>query len=136
MRKVFVLILGTTIVTGCIYVSWTFYLRWVDNRAFVRRLEERKAARDRAVVDAYGAGRLTILGFYAIPAIIRPGKTAQLCYSVSNSESVRIEPPVKNVWSSLSRCVEVSPTTDTAYTLIAEDSEGNTKTASITIKVH
>ncbi len=135
MRKVFGFTwVGITVM--CIYIGWVFYSRWSDNRALIRSLEERKAAQDRAVVEAYGGGSLTILGFYATPTTIHPGKTAQLCYSVSNAQSVRIEPPVENVWPSFSRCVEVTPRSDTAYKLIAEDSTGNAKTASVIVKVH
>ena len=135
MRKVYG-ITWVSVTVACIYLGWVFYSRWSENRAFIRSLEERKAAQDRAVVEKYGGGRRTILGFYATPPTIRPGETAQLCYSVSNAESVRIEPPVKNVWPSLSRCVEVTPGSDTVYKLIAEDSKGNTEMASVTVKVH
>lgn len=124
------------VVAVCIYLAWTFYSRWNDNRAFIRRLEERKSAHDRAVVDAYGGGRLTILGFYATPSTIRHGEKAQLCYSVSNSKSVRIVPPVENVWPSLTRCVDVAPTSTTVYRLIAEGPDGNTKTAIAAVTVH
>ena len=87
------------------------------------------------MVDAYGGESLAILNFYANPATIRPGETTQLCYSVPNAENVRIEPPVENVWPSLSRCVDVTPTDDTVYTLIAEDDSGNTVTANTTVEV-
>jgi hypothetical protein len=135
MRKVYGFT-WVTVAVMCIYIGWIFFSRWSENRALIRRLEEGKAAQDRAVVEAYGGGRLTILGFYATPTTIHTGKTAQLCYSVSNAESVRIEPPVENVWPSLSRCVEVAPSSDTVYKLIAEDSKGNAKTASVIVKVN
>jgi hypothetical protein len=98
-------------------------------------MEENKRAQDRAVVEAYGGGRFNILGFYVTPAIVLKGQKAQLCYSVINAESVRIEPPVENVWPSLSRCVDVKPDKDTVYQLIAEDAQGNRKTARLTVKV-
>ena len=120
---------------GFIYLGWTFYSRWSVNRAIVQRLEEQRAAKARAVLDAYGGEHLAIISFYASPGTIRRGQTAQLCYSVANSEKVRIDPPVKNVWPSLSRCVDVSPQSDTVYMLIAEDAEGHTRTASTTVKV-
>ena len=120
---------------GCVYLGWTFYSRWSVNRAIVQQLEEQKAAKAQTVFDAYGGGHLKIMSFYASPGTIRPGHTAQLCYSVANSENVRIEPPVKNIWPSLSRCVEVAPKSDTVYKLIAEDGKGNTESASTTVKV-
>jgi hypothetical protein len=134
MRKVY----SVTLVTAslvCIYLGWIYYLRWSENRAFVRRLAEPKEAQDRAIVDAYGGRRLTLLGFYASPATIRRGAKAQLCYGVSNSKTVRIEPPVKNVWPSFSRCVEVAPQSDTVYRLVAEDAAGHKVIATTAIKV-
>jgi hypothetical protein len=118
-----------------LYLGWIYYSRWGDHRALLRRLEESKRAQDRAVVEAYGGGRFNILGFYATPAIVLKGQKAQLCYSVINAKSVRIEPPVENVWPSLSRCVDVRPVKDTVYQLLAEDAQGNRKTASLTVKV-
>ena len=124
------------LVVGCIYLSWTFYSRWSVNREIIQRQEEKRAAKARAILEAYGGGRLKIMSFYASPGTIHPGQTAQLCYGVANSEKVRIEPPVKGVWPSLSRCVEVAPKNDTEYKLIAEDGKGNTASAATTVKVH
>ena len=118
-----------------LYLGWTFFMRWSDNRSIVQEIEETKAEQARKTAEAYGGGALTILSFYSTPSIIQRGEITQLCYSVSNSESVRIEPPVKNVWPSLSRCVDVSPDKDTVYTLTAEDAEGNTVTADTSVKV-
>lgn len=121
---------------ACIYLSWVYYTRRSANRALIEEIRGRKEAQERAVVDAYGGGELAILNFYANPAAIRKGETTEICYSVPNAESVRIDPPVENVWPSRSRCVEVSPTSDTVYTLIAEDANGNTITAETTVKVN
>ena len=113
---------------GCIYLGLTFYSRWSQKQALIQRLEESKALKDRAVVEAYGGDNLTV-DFYAAPSVVRPGETAQLCYGVSNSRSVRIEPHVERVWPSLSHCVEVTPSATTFYKLVAEDGDGNTATA-------
>jgi hypothetical protein len=113
-----------------------YYGRRSATRDLIQDLEERKASEERAVADAYGGDRLSILNFYANPASIRRGETTQLCYSVPNAESVRIDPPVKNVWPSRSRCVDVAPQSDTTYTLIAEDADGNTVTADTTVEVN
>ena len=121
---------------ACIYLGLIFYSRWSQKRALIQSLEEGKALKDRAVVEAYGRDNLTILGFYATPSVIRPGETAQLCYGVSNSIRVRIEPHVESVWPSLSQCVKVAPSADTVYTLIAEDAGGKTATAAATVKVN
>jgi hypothetical protein len=132
MRKYTLMLL---VAVAVIYLGWIYYSRWSANRAITQRIEEKRAAQDRAIIDAYGGGRFNIAGFYAVPALIRTGGKAQLCYSVVNAATVRIEPPVDNVWPSLSRCVDVKPTSDTSYKLIARDSGGNTKTAVLTVRV-
>jgi hypothetical protein len=123
------------LIAAGIYLGWTYYSRWRENRDFIQRLEERKESKDRFIMEAYGSGRLTIMGFYASPSIVHRGERSQLCYSVANSKSIRIEPPLKDVWPSLSRCIEISPQRDTVYRLIAEDAEGHTKTATAEVRV-
>ena len=58
-----------------------------------------------------------------------------LCYGVSNAIKVGIEPAVEPIKPALSRCLEVYPKKTTTYTLKAEASKGNTKSASLTIEV-
>jgi hypothetical protein len=123
-----------------IYLGWTFYSRRADNQAIERRAvkerNDRQAAQDRALMKAYGSDRVKISDFYGVPATIRKGEKAKLCYSVVNADKVRIEPQVKeDVWPSFSRCVNVSPQKDTTYKLIAESDDGQTATASLTFKV-
>lgn len=118
-----------------LYLGWTFYVRWSDNRAFRQRMEEFNTSQETTISKSYGGGELTILGFYATPPAVHPGETAQLCYSVASAESVRIEPHVDNVWPSISRCVTVTPTEETIYKLIAQDAEGNTKTVETTVEI-
>ena len=136
MQRVFRITWWILLIFACIYLGLVYYSRRSANRDLIQGMEEQKSSQDRAVVDAYGGSSLSILNFYANPASIRQGETAQLCYSVPNAESVRIEPPVENVWPSLSRCVEVSPLKDTVYTLIAEDADGNTVTAETAVEVN
>ena len=134
MRKAY-RITWVTVAAVCLYLGWVYHERRSDTREFVRRLEEPKRAKDRAIVDAYGGGNLTVMTFYAVPATIRRGAKSQLCYGVSNARTVRIEPPVENVWPSFGRCVEVAPESDTVYTLVAEDAAGLKKSASTVVKV-
>jgi len=136
MRRVFGYTWWILLAFVCIYLSVVFLTRRSAHRALIEDHRERKEAQERAIVDAYGGQDLAILNFYANPAAIRKGETTEICYSVPNAESVRIEPPVENVWPSLSRCVEVSPETDTVYTLIAEDANGNRVTADTAVEVN
>jgi hypothetical protein len=82
---------------------------------------------------AYG-DRLKILDFYGTPSIPR-GANALLCYSVINAKSVRLDPPVEDVWPALSRCFNVSPSRSTRYTFTAESAKGESASRSFEVKV-
>ncbi|MBZ5700612.1 MAG: hypothetical protein LAN84_02055 [Acidobacteriia bacterium] len=60
---------------------------------------------------------------------------AQLCYGVANAKKVTLEPPVGPVWPSYSRCLDVSPTKDTTYTLTVEDGQGHSMSQTVTLQV-
>ena len=122
------------VVLVAIYLGWTYYSRWSSNRAFKQRMEELQESQESTISKTYG--ELKILGFYATPPIVSPGEAAQLCYSVTSAESVRIEPHVDHVWPSISRCVDVTPTENTTYKLIAEDAEGKMVSAETTVEVY
>jgi type II secretory pathway pseudopilin PulG len=123
------------ILLAALYSGWTLYSR----RQMARELEERakaeKLAMDQKIVDSLGGSSFDILNFYASPPLIKHGETAQLCYGVSNAKSVHLEPQENKVWPSFMRCVDVAPKKDTTYTLTAEDGNGNTKTATVVVKV-
>jgi hypothetical protein len=58
-----------------------------------------------------------------------------MCYGVSNAAKVGIEPGIEPIQPALSHCLEVFPRKTTKYTLTAKDARGNTKSASLTIRV-
>ena len=116
-------------------VGYIFLSRWEDNRAAVERAAETARAQDQHIVDAMGGDNFEILSFYTSPISIHPGESAEVCYGVANAKSVQIDPPAGAVWPSYSRCVAVSPRTDTTYTLTAQDAAGHTKTVSVTLLV-
>jgi hypothetical protein len=84
--------------------------------------------------DPYGA-EFKILDFSTHSGAISPGEKALVCYGVLNAISVRLDPPVENVWPSLSRCFEVSPTKTTRYTLTAESADHHEVTGSVEVSV-
>lgn len=126
------------LVLGLIYVGGVFLVRWQEDRDFARR-DELKKAQERANAqrdfESLGGSNFEILNFYVSPAAIRRGEVAELCYSVSNTKAVRLDPPAGNVWPSINRCVDVSPKKTTTYTLTAEDAGGRTKTSTVTLPV-
>jgi hypothetical protein len=127
--------------TSLLVLLAAFYSGWVlfSRRQEVRELEDKakaaKLAQDQKIVESLGGSSFDILNFYASPPVVQHGETAQLCYGVSNAKSVRLEPQPNKVWPSFMRCIEVAPQKDTAYTLTAEDGRGNTKTATVVVKV-
>jgi len=122
------------LVVGLILLS-----RWKENRDIERRAREEQTQKqreqDRAAIEQMGGKELAIQSFYAIPGMVRRGESVQLCYGVANANSVKLEPQSNPVWPSYSRCVEVTPTKTTTYTLAIADAAGNTKTQSLEVKV-
>jgi len=131
---------GSIVVAAvALYVGWIVVSRWQGNRALERQAAEQQAAKEREdaekTVETLGGSKFDIISFYIMPGTIHRGESTQMCYGVSNAKSVRLDPPVANVWPSVSRCFEISPMKDTTYTLTAEDANGNSKSASVTLKV-
>ncbi len=119
-----------------LYVGWIFLSRWQANRTLEEKAATQRRAQDRQTFEMMGGDRFEILGFYADPATIRAGETAELCYSVSNAKSVTLDPTSEPVWPAFGRCVHVSPHKTTTYTLTAEDAAGHTKSAAVQVEVH
>jgi len=123
-----------------LYVGWTVFSRWNENRQIEQRASEERAARqreqDRSTVEQMGGSTLAIQMFYVSPKTIHRGETAQLCYAVANAKTVTLEPQDSPVWPSPSRCVDVSPGQTTSYTLTIDDGAGHSQTQSLELKVH
>jgi len=97
--------------------------------------QQKQIDADRKVVAAFGGDQLTILGFNAAKGEVSPGGRVVLCYGASNAAQVKIEPGVEPIKPAISHCLNVFPKKTTTYTLKAEDAKGNSKSASLTIKV-
>jgi hypothetical protein len=123
------------IVAALAYSGWVFASRRREAREMEQRAKENQRAEAARTFEMLGGERFEILNFYAVPGVIRPGDSAQLCYGVSNAKTVRLEPQTSEVWPSQARCVDVAPKKDTTYTLTAEDGHGNTRTSSLTVQV-
>ena len=126
---------GVALLVAGLYVGWVFLNRWQANQALEQKAASERRSQDRQTFEAMGGDRFEILNFYADPGMIRAGETAELCYSVSNAKSVKIEPPSEPVWPAFSRCVHVSPRKTTTYTFTAEDATGQTKRATVKVEV-
>jgi hypothetical protein len=126
---------GVVLLLAGLYVGSVFLSRRQANQALEEKAATERRAQDRQTFEMMGGNRFEILGFYADPSSIGPGETADLCYSVSNAKSVKLEPQSEPVWPAFSRCVHVSPRKTTTYTLTAEDAAGHTKSATISVEV-
>ena len=96
---------------------------------------QEEQAEAKRIYDMYGAGRVKILQLYANPREWSSrGETAQLCYGVSNPKpSPSIGSPRRCV-ALIARCVDVAPTKETTYVVTAQDANGHTETANVTIR--
>src|SRR5438874_10785195 len=81
-------------ILALLYVGWTFFHRWDQNRRAEHAAEAEKISADRKITDMYGSGNLKILSFYASPSVLTRGQRALICYGVANATAVRIEPGV------------------------------------------
>lgn len=129
---------GTILFFVAIYVGWIVFSRWSENRQFEQRAHDtatqKQREQDRSTVQQMGGSELSIQSFYG-NAQIRRGQSAQLCYGVANAKNVTLEPQSNPVWPSYSRCIDVSPSKTTTYTLTASDDAGHSVSQTFTIKV-
>jgi hypothetical protein len=82
-----------------------------------------------------GPQAVRITQFYAATPKVGHGDKTMLCYGVENAKSVRLSPPVEEVWPALARCFDVVPPHTTKYTLTAEDAQGQTASQTAVIEV-
>jgi hypothetical protein len=131
---------GVVAVIVIAYTAFVFWSRWQENSdlAAKQKAAQASAQRDAAEksVAVLGGSDFKIISFYATPGKIQRGDTVDMCYGVSNAKSVKLDPPVANVWPSVDRCIQVAPKKTTTYTFTADDGKGNAKIAQLTIEVH
>jgi hypothetical protein len=81
-------------------------------------------------------GIVRILSFYSSAGQdVAAGSHTNLCYGVENAKSVRIEPPIEDVYPAFSHCVSVEPKHDTTYRLIARGADGREVMESVSVKL-
>jgi hypothetical protein len=134
-----VLYSSIVLAVAAIAVGWILFSRWRQTRESENRVKaqktEQQREQDRLTLEQMGGKELAIQNFYASAGTIDRGQAVQLCYGVANAKSVKLEPQSNPVWPSYSRCLYVTPLETTVYTLIIADAAGNTKSASLEVKV-
>jgi hypothetical protein len=76
-----------------------------------------------------------ITQFYATAPKLSRGDKELLCYGVENAKTVWLSPPRQELTASVSRCVEVNPSSATTYTLSAEGATGQPATQEVNVDV-
>jgi hypothetical protein len=76
-----------------------------------------------------------ITQFKADPAFVPAGITTQLCYGVDNTDRLEISPAVEKILPATQRCMDVTPTETTTYTLTAYGADGTPDKKSVEVKV-
>ena len=126
----------TLVVIGVVvYDAWIFYSRSQRSQQIEQKRADQESEDAQRALDRMGGTDLKILNFYAAPGVIERGKTARICYSVVNAKSVRIDPPVKQLYPALTYCWDVAPKSTTEYKLSADDGAGHSKTSNLVIQV-
>jgi hypothetical protein len=130
---------GVVVAIILAYTAFTFWSRWQENQDLAAKQKTAQAAAQRDAaeksVEVLGGSEFKIISFYATPGKIQRGDAVDMCYGVSNAKSVKLDPPVANVWPSVDRCFQVSPKKTTTYTFTADDGKGDIQTQQLTIEV-
>ena len=118
-----------------IYMGWVFYARSNQNRELAQEADRKSAEQARKTYELYGSGQLKVLLFYAAPAVVPRAGTTQLCYSIANATTVKIDQGVEDIKPSLNHCLPVHPAKSTTYTITAADDKGRETAQSINVVV-
>ena len=130
--------IGSAIVSclALMYLGWVFHSRWQRDRKMEERLAAQGQTQAKQAYEGMGGNKFQIVAFYASPAVVRRGEESMLCYGVSNAKSVTLEPPADAVWPAQERCLAVTPSKTTTYTLTATDAAGHATSSTAVVEVH
>jgi hypothetical protein len=76
-----------------------------------------------------------ITQFHVTPAFIPKGIAGKLCYGVENAVRIDVNPPVEELLPSPERCIDITPTQATTYTLTAQGADGTKVSKSLDVRV-
>jgi hypothetical protein len=120
-----------------VYLGYIFLLRHSADRRYAERTTSPQPSEQEKsrFAETYGGTAVKILQFYARDGAITDDQSTVICYGVVNARSVRIDPPLADVYPAINRCVDAAPQHDTTYTLTAAGQDGKTATAEFTLAV-
>lgn len=123
-------------ILAALYVAWTFYSRYQENRSAEQAIQQKKTEAEKRVVDQiYGSGEVSFTTFGVDSGVLKRGESTELCYGVVNAKNVKIEPSVGETKPSYQHCLEIRPAKTTTYTITADDGAGHSKSESLTVQV-
>ena len=128
-------LIGIILIVALGYDGWIFWSRWNEAKASERARSAQETELARKTLKVIGGPDLKINSFYVSPAAVQKGSPANICYGVVGAKQLRIEPPVAEVWPALNRCIQVAPSKNTAYKLIASNAEGKSVSESFVLQV-
>jgi hypothetical protein len=111
---------------------------WMERRASDNRFTSRLFARHHRETAPGASAKGTavkITQFYPRVWSMPDTDHNTICYGVENAKSVRLEPPIANVWPTVNRCFWAEARQDTTYKLIAEGFDGTSTSESFSIHV-
>jgi len=125
------------LVIAALYVGWTFYARHASDEQAARDLAaKQQAERQREADLIFGNGEVKIVSYSVDKSELAQGESADLCYGVVNATKVVIEPHLEDSKPSSYHCLIVSPHATTTYTITASNDHGQSKSLSVTVRVH
>jgi hypothetical protein len=125
------------VIVALLSAGWTVYSRHESEVQAVRIAEASKqAGRERQAKLIFGSGEVKIVSYSVDKASLARGESADLCYGVINATKVTLEPHVEDSKPSAYHCLTIAPRTTTTYTLTAANDQGQTKSLSVTVRVH
>lgn len=129
--------LAVATVIALAYLGSVLLGRYTANQHLAEREKLAQPSDDqKAKFNATSGGTaVKILQFYARDGAITEDQSTILCYGVVNAKSVKVDPPVGDVYPALNRCIDIAPKHETKYTMTAEGNDGQTATADFTVSV-
>jgi len=124
-------------VIALVYLAYVFLARRTAEEHYEERQQRAQPtdAQKSKFNQTYGGAAVKIMQFYARDPQLAPGQSTLVCYGVVNAKSVRVDPPIGDIYPALNRCLEVAPKRDTKYIITAEGNDGKTETAEFTLSV-
>ena len=134
MMKRAAIALGITVAFALAYLGFTWNQRRDATLHMLRAARSGRPLESGAPAGPTGTA-VRITQFYARSNEMTDADRNLICYGVENATTVRIDPPIENLFPSRNRCIWAEPKRNTTYTLYAEGADGSRESASLDLRV-